>query len=153
MRRLHSRNRIARCRRQFLTHYSEQAQTVGESCKTDRPLTESEIAFAANVPAEQRAYVLAHGGFCCATCGIAPGDVDDLTGVAARFHIESSSDKRIGANQGLSGIRALCSTCDEGLKSIESKKPTWVWLLSQIRRAGEDEQLVALEWLRSRFSV
>jgi hypothetical protein len=60
-------------------------------------------------------------------------------------------DKNIGGKEELSNLNALCSTCDEGAKGISTEKPTRFWLLSQIRRAGQDEQLAVLKWLRQKF--
>lgn len=48
-------------------------------------------------------------------------------------------------------IRILCSTCNQGAKNITTEKPSGVWLLSQIRRAGVKEQLAVFDWLRKKF--
>ena len=53
----------------------------------------------------------------------------------------------------LSNLRALCSTCNQGAKNITSEKPTWIWLLAQIRRAGQDDQRAAFDWLRKNFGA
>jgi hypothetical protein len=37
-------------------------------------------------------------------------------------------------------------------KEHYQRKPTAIWLLSQVRRAGQDEQKKVLEWLRSKFA-
>jgi hypothetical protein len=84
-------------------------------------------------------------------CGVTPGDIDDLTGSRAKFHIGLVKDKNIGNEEEVSNLDTLCSTCDEGVKSITTEKPTGLWLLSQVRRAGQDEQRAVLRWLRQKF--
>lgn len=56
-----------------------------------------------------------------------------------------------GGKDELTNLRALCSTCNQGAKNITTEKPTTLWLLSQIRRSGQDEQLAVLKWLRKKF--
>jgi 5-methylcytosine-specific restriction endonuclease McrA len=68
-----------------------------------------------------------------------------------RLHIGHIKDKSLGGKDELGNLRTLCSTCNQGAKNITSEKPTWIWLLSQIRRAGQDEQKAALDWLRKKF--
>lgn len=60
-------------------------------------------------------------------------------------------DKSLGGRDELSNLRALCSTCNQGAKNITAEKASTIWLLSQIRRAGLDEQRACYEWLRSKF--
>lgn len=86
-------------------------------------------------------------------CGVIPGDIDDVTGVKVRFNIEYIVDKSLGGKEELSNLRTLCSTCNQGAKNITAEKPTVLWLLSQVRRAGQDEQLAVLQWLRKKFQV
>jgi 5-methylcytosine-specific restriction endonuclease McrA len=68
-----------------------------------------------------------------------------------RLHIGHIKDKSLGGLDELSNLRALCSTCNQGAKNITSEKPTGIWLLSQIIRAGQDEQKAVLDWLRKKF--
>ena len=84
-------------------------------------------------------------------CGVAPGDIDDLTGCRAKFHIEliTRGDPAIKAEP--SNLQILCSTCNQGAKNITTVKPPAIWLLSQIRRAGQDEQRAVLDWLLKKF--
>ena len=46
----------------------------------------------------------------------------------------------------------LCSTCNQGAKNITGEKPTTIWLLSQIRRAGQLEQRAAFDWLAKKLT-
>jgi hypothetical protein len=77
-------------------------------------------------------------------CGVIPGDIDDVTGRKVEFHIEHIEDKNFGGTDELSNVRVLCSTCYQGAKDIKREKPSSIWLLSQIRQAGLDEQRTVL---------
>ena len=41
--------------------------------------------------------------------------------------------------------------CNQGAKNITIEPPSWVWLLSQIKRARVDDQRQALAWLERKF--
>jgi 5-methylcytosine-specific restriction endonuclease McrA len=86
-------------------------------------------------------------------CGISADDIDPYTGRKARLYIGRIKDKSQGGKDELLNLRTLCSTCNQGAKNITTEKPTTIWLLSQIRRAGQDEQLAVLNWLRKKFHV
>ena len=86
-------------------------------------------------------------------CGIAPGDIDDFTGREAKFDIELFGGKKTGGEGEMPNLRTLCSTCNQGAKNITNEKPSRIWLLSQVRRAGQDEQVAVLKWLREKFKV
>jgi hypothetical protein len=83
--------------------------------------------------------------------GIESRFIDPATGRKVRLHIGHIKDKSLGGLDELSNLRALCSTCNQGAKNITSEKPTGIWLLSQIIRAGQDEQKAVLDWLRKKF--
>lgn len=84
-------------------------------------------------------------------CGLCPGDTDPATGRKVRLHLGHIKDKNLGGRDELSNLRALCSTCNQGAKNVTGEKPTVVWLLSQVRRAGQDEQAQVLKWLLKKF--
>jgi 5-methylcytosine-specific restriction endonuclease McrA len=113
----------------------------------------SSILVSRAVPAALRAEALGHDGFTCHMCGLAPGEIDSATGRRARLHVSYLIDKKLGGKDQLSNLWAACSICIEGSKDIATEKPTSLWLLAQIRRAGQDEQLVVLNWLRKKFKV
>ena len=84
-------------------------------------------------------------------CGLTPGDVDPGTGRKVRLHIGHIVDKSLGGEDVLSNLRTLCSTCNEGAKNVTGEKPTAIWLLSQVRRAGQAEQQAVRDWLNKKF--
>jgi hypothetical protein len=45
----------------------------------------------------------------------------------------------------ISNLRTLCSTCNQGAKNITTEKPSTIWLKSQVRCAGIDEQRAVYE--------
>ena len=87
----------------------------------------------------------------CQMRGLSPGDIDPETGPKVRLHIGHIVDKSLGGKDELSNLRTLCSTCNQGAKNITIEKPTTIWLLGQIRRAGQDEQMAVYKWLRGKF--
>jgi len=95
--------------------------------------------------------VLGRGGFGCQMCGAALGDMDELTHRKVRLLLGAVHVESLGEIEGLPGRQALCSTCNQGAKNITGEKPTGIWLLSQIRRAGQDEQRAVFNWLSKRF--
>jgi 5-methylcytosine-specific restriction endonuclease McrA len=84
-------------------------------------------------------------------CGLTPGEIDPSTNRKVRLHIGHIVDKNLGGKDELSNLRALCSTCNQGAKNITSEKASSIWLLSQIRRAGIEEQKSVFDWLRKKF--
>lgn len=112
---------------------------------------EKEVRFGRGISAKLRAQVLDRNGFTCQMCGLTPGDIDPSTGRKVRLHIGHIKDKNLGGKEELSNLRALCSTCNQGAKNITREKPTAIWLLSQIRRAGIEEQKAAFNWLSTKF--
>ncbi|MFY9642107.1 MAG: HNH endonuclease [Rhodomicrobium sp.] len=103
------------------------------------------------ISARLRAAVLDRDGFTCQMCGLAPGDIDPSTGRKVRLHLGHIIDKSLGGKNELSNLRALCSTCNQGAKNVTAEKPSAIWLLSQIRRAGIEEQRAVLAWLKKKF--
>lgn len=135
----------------ILTHNDNAGLKPGQYLLKEVPPARSPIRFTRSISAKLRAQVLDRNGFTCQMCGLTPGDIDPATGRKVRLHIGHIMDKSLGGKDELSNLRALCSTCNQGAKNITTEKPTVIWLLSQVRRVGNDEQRQVLKWLRSKF--
>jgi 5-methylcytosine-specific restriction endonuclease McrA len=98
-----------------------------------------------------RAEVFDRNGFTCQMCGLTPGEIDPDTGRKVRLHVGHIKDKSLGGKEELSNLRTLCSTCNQGAKNVTGEKPSSIWLLSQVRRAGQDEQRSVFNWLVKKF--
>lgn len=135
----------------ILTHNDSAELKPGQYILRNNPPEKRAVSFSGNISAKLRAEVLDRNGFTCQMCGLTPGEMDPQTNRKVRLHIGHIKDRSLGGLEELSNLRALCSTCNQGAKNITSEKPTAIWLLSQIRRAGQDEQLAVLKWLRKKF--
>jgi hypothetical protein len=92
-------------------------------------------------------------GFTCQMCGAGPEDVDPSTGHPARLRLGRIKGSIPGTKEGLSNLRVSCRMCNQGAKQIENvDRPTAIYLLSQVRRGGLDEQLAVFRWLRKKFA-
>ncbi len=137
----------------ILTHNDNAGLKPGQYLLKEVPLKRPAVTFSRNISAKLRAEVLDRNGFTCQMCGLTPGEIDPATGRKVRLHLGHIKDKNIGGKDELSNLRTLCSTCNQGAKNITAEKPSGIWLLSQVRRAGQDEQLAVLKWLRVKFNV
>lgn len=135
----------------IITHNDSDKLKPGEYMLTALPPASPSVVFTRPISARLRAEVLDRNGFTCQMCGLTPGDIDPATGRKVRLHIGHIKDKSLGGKDELANLRTLCSTCNQGAKNTTSEKPSTIWLLSQIRRAGRDEQRSAYEWLRRKF--
>ena len=136
----------------ILSHNDSSELKPGQYMLKHRPVIKERPQFARTISARLRAEVLDRNGFTCQMCGVTPGEIDPATGRPVRLHIGHIKDKSLGGKDELSNLRTLCSTCNQGAKNITSEKPSSIWLLSQVRRAGRDEQKAVYEWLKSKFS-
>ena len=135
----------------ILSHNDSTELRPGQYLLREKPLAKTRPQFARAISARLRAEVLDRNGFTCQMCGLAPGDFDPATHRKVRLHIGHIKDKALGGKDELSNLRALCSTCNQGAKNITTEKASTIWLLSQIRRAGQDEQRAIYDWLRKKF--
>jgi 5-methylcytosine-specific restriction endonuclease McrA len=135
----------------ILSHHDRADLKPGQYVLMEAPPDKPAVSFTRPISAKLRAQVLDRNGFTCQMCGRCPGEIDPDTGRKVRLHIGHIKDKSLGGKDELSNLRALCSTCNQGAKNITSEKPTTIWLLSQIRRAGQDEQKAVFVWLRTKF--
>ncbi len=104
-----------------------------------------------SIPASVGRRVSLGGDVYCQMCGLCSGDIDEYTGTKAEFCVDWVPNNGLSFRSRNHEIRTLCSTCNQGAKNITSEKPTKIWLLSQVRRAGQHEQRAVFEWLRTKF--
>lgn len=135
----------------ILSHNDTAELKPGQYLLREAPAEGRGVQFKRGISAKLRAQVLDRNGFTCQMCGLTPGEIDPATGRKVRLHIGHIVDKSHGGKDELSNLRALCSTCNQGAKNITTEKPTGLWLLTQIRRAGQDEQRAVFDWLRTKF--
>jgi len=133
------------------SHNDSSSLKPGEYLLNAKPPPKKDVAFSRAISAKLRAEVLDRNGFTCQMCGLTPGEIDPDTGRKVRLHIGHIKDKSFGGKDDLSNLRALCSTCNQGAKNVTGEKPAALWLLSQVRRAGQDEQRAVFDWLRTKF--
>ena len=109
-------------------------------------------AFRRGISKETRAWVLERNGYTCQMCGVAAGDPDPLGGNrTVRLTIGHILDKSKGGDDTPQNLRAVCTSCNEGLQNTSPPKPDRVHLLSQLRRATIADQRAALTWLLQKF--
>lgn len=137
----------------ILTHNDSTDLKPGQYLLRSMPPAKGTINFTQAISAKLRAEVLDRNGFTCQMCGLTPGELDPSTGRKVRLHIGHIKDKNLGGKDELSNLQALCSTCNQGAKNITGEKASAIWLLSQVRRAGMDEQRAVLDWLRKKFGA
>lgn len=135
----------------ILTHNDSAELRPGEYLLRELPKEQKNVRFARAISTKLRAEVLDRNGFTCQMCGLTPGDIDPNTDRKVRLHIGHITDKSLGGKDELSNLRTLCSTCNQGAKNVTGEKPSEIWLLSQIRRAGRNEQRAVYDWLRTKF--
>lgn len=135
----------------ILTHNDSTDLKPGQYLLSADPPARVNVSVSRVISAKLRAVVLDRNGFTCQMCGLTPGEIDPATGRKVRLHIGHIKDKSLGGKDELSNLQALCSTCNQGAKNVTSEKPTAIWLLSQVRRAGLDEQRAVFAWLRKKF--
>lgn len=135
----------------ILTHNDSAALKPGEYLLNEQPPPKLSVGFSRGISKKLRAEVLDRNGFTCQMCGLTPGEIDPTTSRKVRLHIGHIKDKSLGGKDELSNLRALCSTCNQGAKNVTAEKPSGIWLLSQIRRAGQNEQRIVFDWLRKKF--
>lgn len=137
----------------ILTHNDVADLVPGQYLLKEKPPEKPDVKFVRGISLKLRAEVLDRNGFTCQMCGLTPGDIDPATGRKVRLHLGHIKDKSLGGKDELSNFRALCSSCNQGAKNITGEKPTAIWLLSQVRRAGQDEQRSVFDWLHKKFGA
>lgn len=135
----------------IISHNDSQELKPGQYMLTGEPPVRKDVAFQRGISQKLRAEVLDRNGFTCQMCGKTPGEIDPDTNRKVRLHIGHIVDKSLGGKDELSNLRTLCSTCNQGAKNVTGEKPSTIWLLSQVRRAGVQEQKAVLEFLKRKF--
>lgn len=108
--------------------------------------------FSEGISKEDRAFVLDRNGFTCQMCGAGAGEPHPTnTNMKTRLHIGHILDLSKGGTNDPGNLRVLCSVCNEGAQNMTLPKPTSLWLLQQVRRAGGAEQLDVLKWLVRKY--
>jgi len=111
-------------------------------------------AFARDISKETRSLVLERNGYTCQMCGVAAGDPDPLGGNrTVRLTIGHIIDKSKGGDDSMQNLRAVCTTCNEGLQNRAMPKPDRIYLLAQIRKATIQDQEAVLNWLLQKFKL
>lgn len=136
----------------ILTHHDRENLKPGQYLLESPPPSNKDVLFKRTISTRVRAQVLDRNGFTCQMCGLSPGDVDPYTNRKVRLHVGHIKDKSLGGRDELGNLRALCSTCNQGAKNRTAEKPEKIWLLTQVRRAGLDEQRAVYDWLQAKFT-
>lgn len=135
------------------THHDRRDLKPGEWVLDGDPPETDNYTFTSAIPARVRAQVLDRNGGTCQMCGAMAGEPDDINpGRTIRMHIGHIEDRDFGGDVDPANLRALCNRCNEGAKNLTAAPPTWVRLLSQIRRATISDQRRARDWLVGKFS-
>ena len=132
------------------THNDDASLTPGEYRLSGDPPEPGAYNFGPRISQAQRARILERNGYTCQSCGAAAGDVDEQ-GRHIRLHVDHHDPHSHGGPPDDSNLRALCSACNQGRKNLTASPPSWVWLLTQVRRATVGDQRKALEWLKGKF--
>lgn len=136
---------------QILTHNDRASLKPGQYLlETTKRLP----AFARSISKETRAFVLDRNGYTCQMCGHGAGDPDPFhPGRTVRLTMGHIIDKDKGGTDDPSNLRAVCTNCNEGLQNSAAPTPDRLHLMKSIRRAKNDDQLHALEWLQTKFGA
>lgn len=111
-------------------------------------------AFTRDISKNTRSLVLERNGYTCQMCGVAAGDPDPMGGNrTVRMTLGHIIDKSKGGDDSMQNLRAVCTTCNEGLQNVAPPKPDRLHLLAQIRKATIPDQEAVLDWLLQKFKL
>ena len=87
----------------------------------------------------------------CQMCGPGAEEPDPNRGGAkTKLQVSQVVDKSLGGDDSLGNLKTFCMTCNQGAQNLVQEPPSKIWLLSQLRRANNDDQLAALRWLQDK---
>lgn len=109
------------------------------------------VVFAQGLPRRLQRLALSRGDIVCRACGAAPGDLDDISGQPVELHVGPVVDDRFDDPCQPDATQTFCATCRDGMAQIKTERPTAIWLLSQVRRAGHTDQRTVYERLHKKF--
>lgn len=110
-------------------------------------------AFARDISKETRAFVLDRNGFTCQMCGAVAGEAHPYDpSKKTRLHIGHIIDKSQGGSDEPNNLKAICSVCNEGAANVTLDRPSYMKLVTQVRRATSLDQIELLRWLLSKYS-
>jgi 5-methylcytosine-specific restriction endonuclease McrA len=135
------------------SHHDSSDLRPGEYLLTSEPPLDRPKAFQRTLSQRTRAEVLDRDGSTCRMCGLCPDDIDPQTGRPCRMHIGHIVDKSLGGTDELDNLRTLCSSCNQGAKNLTMERPSTLWLITQVRRSGLEEQRAVLKWLVEKFGI
>ena len=98
----------------------------------------------------QRARILERNGYTCQSCG---AGLEDKTsdGRPIRLVIDHHEAHVHGGPDEDRNLRVLCQECNGGAKDLAAQPPSWSRLMSQVRRAKREDQILVLEQLEKKF--
>lgn len=100
------------------------------------------------IDARLRTRILERNGFTCQVCGAGAGDADPTDSRRKiRLHIDhiDPNGRSVEAN-----LRTICSACNEGRSNLFRGRSA-INLLAAVRKASQEDQRLALEWLKRKF--
>ena len=133
------------------THRDDASLKPGEYRLAAPPPSTRAYTFSRGISNRLRSAVLERNGFTCQTCGLGAEETDPDTGRQVKLQVGHIVDRAHGGKDEMSNLRAMCSRCNEGARHLTQEPPSWVWLLSQIRRASIGDQQQAYNWLKAKF--
>lgn len=110
-----------------------------------------QFTFGAGVPEAIKRELPSDDEVTCQMCGACPGDTDGYTGKHVRFCVDWVPNNGLSSRGHSPEVRVICSTCASGRRDLPAERPSAIQLLSQIRRAGNQEQQTVYEWLHKKF--
>ncbi len=107
--------------------------------------------FSSTISPRMRAEVLARDDYTCQMCGLCESNADPAIDRNFKLHVSRIVRKEHGGRDELNNLRTLCSTCYRGAKYLRPSSSSIIRLLSQVPRAGQNEQLTVYNWLCKKF--